>query len=80
MQRLCANCARPLSVTCPAVLALLGQIRRTDDLRNLREALFSAISQIHGHGVARARVAPLDPWLHAVGGAIERRGAGGGRR
>ena len=63
-----------------AVLARLGQMRRADDLRNLREALFSVISQLRGHGEARARVAPLDQWLHAAGGTVERRGAGAGRR
>ena len=63
-----------------AVLARLSQMRRADDLWNLREALFSVISQACGHGVARARVEPLEPWLRAAGGAFERRGADGGRR
>lgn len=62
-----------------AVLARMGQMRRADDLRNLREAVFSVISQLRGHRVARARVALLDLWLRASVGAVERRGAGVGR-
>jgi hypothetical protein len=58
----------------------LGQMRRADDLRNLREALVSVIWQLRGHGVARARAAPLDLWLRAAGGVVERRKAGGSRR
>ena len=46
-----------------AMLQRLEMMRRSDDIRHLRTVLFETISQAHGEGVARERIAPFDAWL-----------------
>ena len=48
------------------VLQRLGRLRRADDLRDLRSALFSLVSRQFGETVARARLREFDTSMAAL--------------
>ena len=45
------------------MLQRVAKMRRVDDLRQLRGALFDTLARCHGEAVASARLAPLDDGL-----------------
>jgi hypothetical protein len=49
-----------------AVLQRLGRLRRADDLRDLRSALFGLVSLQFGEAVARARLDAFDAGMAAL--------------
>jgi hypothetical protein len=48
------------------VLQRLGRLRRADDLRDLRSALYGLISLHYGEGVARQRLGAFDAGMAAL--------------
>jgi hypothetical protein len=49
-----------------AVLQRLGRLRRADDVRDLRSALFGLVSQHYGETVARERLGAFDAGMAAL--------------